>query len=514
METAVQPPASYSGRDPCLEQAGPSGCAKKIPKRPPLDNSANNNNNNNNNNRKRRGSFGNAHDKFKRRRRNDIVLPTKFMLGGNITDPLNLRSLENEEVNRLANQTPVASPAPAAGGGSERVEVIIPQNINDPLNLNGTEVIRPPPQPVKKDRRNKRSRPNNRRRHQEDPQNLEAARKSDGANDDNGCNTGSGNSNNYTNNSNNSSSSNNNNNNCKNPRKNSKKYQAQRFRYGNYNRYYGYRNPGDSDSRLALMKKKWFLDKSCLDIGCNVGHVTLNIARDHEPKQMIGLDIDPDLIRIAKKNVRHYLHQKDTEGRWFPASCPMTFGPIAISGAQAGFPHNVFFIAGNYVLESDEMLETQKEEFDTIMCLSTSKWMQLNFGDSGIKRVFHRIFRQLKPGGRFILEPQPLSSYSKLGTPDHRENFRKMKFMPDMYPDFLVNEVGFASFKVLGVGSHAAKGFRRPLYLFRKAKAVAADAAPDAAPVAAPVPEDQQQQPPEPPDPSPAHECDTTTASI
>ena len=55
--------------------------------------------------------------------------------------------------------------------------------------------------------------------------------------------------------------------------------QKQKFIYGNYNRYYGYRNveTGD-DPRLAFFKKEWFAGKRCLDIGCNVGELTLAIG--------------------------------------------------------------------------------------------------------------------------------------------------------------------------------------------------------------------------------------------
>jgi hypothetical protein len=37
--------------------------------------------------------------------------------------------------------------------------------------------------------------------------------------------------------------------------------------------------------------------------------------------------------------------------------------------------------------------------FDAVLCLSTSKWMHLNHGDEGIKRLFSRVFTALKPGG-------------------------------------------------------------------------------------------------------------------
>ncbi|XP_026852879.2 7SK snRNA methylphosphate capping enzyme [Electrophorus electricus] len=76
----------------------------------------------------------------KRRRRaaseSEPVLPTDFLLGGNIFDPLNLNSLMDEEVNRALNaETPKSSPLPAKS--REPVEILVPRDITDPLNLSG-----------------------------------------------------------------------------------------------------------------------------------------------------------------------------------------------------------------------------------------------------------------------------------------------------------------------------------------------------------------------------------------
>nr|CAD7408689.1 unnamed protein product [Timema poppensis] len=56
--------------------------------------------------RKRAQSFTTGNGKFfppykRRKKEGHIIPPTKFLLGGNIYDPLNLNSLQDEEINRL-----------------------------------------------------------------------------------------------------------------------------------------------------------------------------------------------------------------------------------------------------------------------------------------------------------------------------------------------------------------------------------------------------------------------------
>lgn len=89
--------------------------------------------------RKRAQSFPTISKFFlphKRPRKDVFIPPTKFLLGGNISDPLNLNSLQDEDINRAMNAvTPESSPLPTPPRHKAKIEVIIPPNIRDPLNL-------------------------------------------------------------------------------------------------------------------------------------------------------------------------------------------------------------------------------------------------------------------------------------------------------------------------------------------------------------------------------------------
>ncbi|KAF6728908.1 7SK snRNA methylphosphate capping enzyme [Oryzias melastigma] len=305
-----------------------------------------------------------------------------------------------------------------------------------------------------------------------------------------------------------------------------------KFQYGNYNKYYGYRNPGKSeDPRIRVLRPEWFEGKDVLDLGCNSGHLTLYIAKMLRPARILGLDIDgttcrsckprrPDKLLNRRKAVIKESHtgtgekHRETERREehckaergqrgtaeaesdngfchtddvgtqrqdgqteetergdcekhstdqsvscsFPVSLRISRGPIAAPpltekpALQPGqFPANVSFVKANYVLENDNLLLTQRPEYDVILCLSVTKWVHLNWGDSGLKRLFRRVYKHLRPGGVFILEPQPWESYvrRKKLTENINRNFHSIRLKPDQFASYLTSEVGFTSFESL-----------------------------------------------------------------
>ncbi|XP_065224390.1 7SK snRNA methylphosphate capping enzyme-like [Planococcus citri] len=292
-----------------------------------------------------------------------------------------------------------------------------------------------------------------------------------------------------------------------------------RFQYGNYNRYYGYRNTNNGiDLRLEIFEKhrELFANKDVLDIGCNVGHVSLIVARSFGARSVTGIDIDRYLVDVAKKNVQHYINCPspysmespsttpsatnkkllDLKYKCYPVSMPIMYGPIcdanelrrnsnsnsasprgsAVETASCReFPKNVRFVHANYVPESASMLQSEQPQYDTILCLSVTKWIHLNWADQGLKLAFKKMYAQLKPGGILVLEPQSWDSYKRKKTLTETiwRNYQNISLFPHHFDRYLMSsEVGFSRCQTLAVVNHHHKGFRRAIKVFRKSTGV------------------------------------------
>lgn len=294
------------------------------------------------------------------------------------------------------------------------------------------------------------------------------------------------------------------------PGRKSQQPKRKKFEYGNYSKYYGYRYMGlNDDPRLKVMRREWFQGQTVLDIGCNAGHVTLFIAKHWTPRRIVGMDIDGGLIYTARQNIKNYLadtqlikdndknkdadtntpgevsgNNKEAEIENNSGVCPesqstshvpespLISTPLSQTSSESpgNFPDNVCFVRANYVLDNDQLLVTQREEYNVILCLSVTKWIHLNWGDAGLKRLFHRVYKHLLPGGLFILEPQPWSSYGrrKKLTDAIAKNYKSIQLTPDLFTSYLTAEVGFGSYELIGTPKSSSQGFERPIYVFHK----------------------------------------------
>ncbi|KAI3671019.1 hypothetical protein L1987_64617 [Smallanthus sonchifolius] len=259
---------------------------------------------------------------------------------------------------------------------------------------------------------------------------------------------------------------------------NKRKKQKEVAIFGNYRNYYSYRiDQGlEEDPRIKVMKKEWFEGKNCLDIGCNSGLITITIAKKFGCQKILGIDIDSARIEDAYWNLRKIVklseskkHQtvdksKDAETNGI-TDPPDKTGQVEISGdyPASHLFDRVSFQKDNFVLgwsiPGDKV-------YDTILCLSVTKWVHLNWGDDGLITLFSKVWRLLKPGGVFILEPQPWKSYisnrqvSEVAT----TNYKNLKIFPERFQEILLDKIGFRKIDNLSSSLSGSKtGFNRPI---------------------------------------------------
>ena len=84
------------------------------------------------------------------------------------------------------------------------------------------------------------------------------------------------------------------------------------------------------------------------------------------------------------------------------------------------------------------------EKFDAILCLSTIKYVHLNFGDVGLKALFLKAYEQLTDNGILIIDPQPWKSYKhkKKLSARTQEHFPQIQLKPNLFKEYL-ESIGF-----------------------------------------------------------------------
>ncbi|CAF0845342.1 unnamed protein product [Rotaria sordida] len=235
-------------------------------------------------------------------------------------------------------------------------------------------------------------------------------------------------------------------------------------RYGNFQGYYGYRQP-NHDQRLQYLERDWFHNKQVLDVGCHTGHVTFYVAEHFQPDQIVGVDIDQQLIQQARHQLWNRIQTANNNNNNNNSNTTDN------SNQNKRYPFNLRFQQENFVLDNDVDLANIRAEYDTIVAFSVTKWVHLNFGDQGLKRFFKRIYKTLFPGGRLILEPQPWSSYrlKRRMTKDITEIYNRIEFKPTEFVSYLLSaEVGFETCTTIAIPNNMHKGFQRSVFLFIK----------------------------------------------
>ncbi|XP_056692969.1 probable RNA methyltransferase At5g51130 isoform X2 [Spinacia oleracea] len=242
----------------------------------------------------------------------------------------------------------------------------------------------------------------------------------------------------------------------------------------------------EEDPRFKVFKKEWFEGKDCLDIGCNSGLITINIAKKFYCRTILGIDIDKDRINDALWRIRKTIREeKAGNGIVVPSkskvvkvmnesegdktcSTSAKDDETETSSAERNLLDVVSFRSENFVTSWSSL---PLKHYDTIVCLSVTKWVHLNWGDEGLISLFAKFWRLLNPGGILVLEPQPWDSYYKnrLTTEVTQMNYKHIVHRPDFFQEMLLDKIGFRTVEQATTSvSGATLGFDRPVLVFRK----------------------------------------------
>lgn len=192
------------------------------------------------------------------------------------------------------------------------------------------------------------------------------------------------------------------------------KLRHEAHRHGNYTSYYTFRSQDVPDPRLTQLKP-FVQGRQILDLGCNAGKLTLELATHFCASRVVGVDLDAGLIASARDAKRAALlseekgpsNNNDIENVEFEQ---FDFGNTwPFPGAAAG-----------------------RGQWDVVLLLSVIKWLHLNSSDAVLVALFRRLFEVVVPGGFLVLEPQDWANYKRAvkKCPSLRENFRKLLLRP------------------------------------------------------------------------------------
>eukprot|EP01041_Mallomonas_annulata_P001266 gene1266-2447_t len=229
--------------------------------------------------------------------------------------------------------------------------------------------------------------------------------------------------------------------------------------FGNHSDYYKFRRSVDPLSRVSSFKTGWIAGKQCLDIGCNTGDLTLAVAYKFQPRTMLGIDKDSNLINEANIKLTTAIKKASTGNPFVPRSVSIN----TTSNQPLKYPKNVRLSCQDVLMMDDST------KFGFIMCMSVVKWIHLSNGDEGLMTFFRKIRTLLEPGGIFVLEYQPWKSYKNARkTSSHaNEMFKTIRIMPETFIDILKDEIGFDVMDKLGSTVEDAKQYDRPMLVLR-----------------------------------------------
>lgn len=177
-------------------------------------------------------------------------------------------------------------------------------------------------------------------------------------------------------------------------------------RHGNYTSYYSFRSELIPDPRLTQLAPFVQGKARVLDLGCNAGKITLELATHFAVSKVVGVDLDSGLIKSAQEAKQTALSEGQNVDN--------------VSFEEFDFANTWPFTGG------------AAGKWDVVLLLSVVKWVHLNNSDAILIELFKRLFDIVNPGGFLVLEPQDWANYKRAAKkcPSLKPNFKNLVLRP------------------------------------------------------------------------------------
>jgi len=177
---------------------------------------------------------------------------------------------------------------------------------------------------------------------------------------------------------------------------------------GNFRDYYDYRTQGKEDPRVRVIHSRiegLRCGGNVLDVGCNEGAVTRELAILCPTHKFLGIDLDETLIQ---KGVRL---KKET-------NTDFRVHNIINSGIPDG-------------------------NWDIVLLLSVARWIHLQTGDDYMKHLFQQFGERINPGGMLVMENSYSYEHCSKALKEKGMEVPSLEFPPQEFVNYLTTECGF-----------------------------------------------------------------------
>lgn len=231
----------------------------------------------------------------------------------------------------------------------------------------------------------------------------------------------------------------------------------------------------DFDDVLGFLQEygQLFTDGTVLDVGCGDGQFSLQFSFKFKPKKTVGIDISKNCLLKASE-LKNKVLQPDFESKTPEESEVTRFlykCPISLLQTNK-LKHFDAVFRNNFIREFRRLAENKvsKEEanglqksilfkmhsifnysesyqFSAIVCLSVVKWIGLNFGLVGIRKLFDRLKSLLEYKGVLVIDEPSQASVKKTLKKHKNNRFQENELDFQAVTKMLIEEYKFVAIK-------------------------------------------------------------------